>query len=51
MKIYTISKNEEMAEIVIKKLIGKRKDGTPKYASETRHVTLEELKRLERETG
>lgn len=49
MIIQIISQNENMAEIVIKKLEGKRKDGSQKYSSKTRHVTLEELKRLKRD--
>jgi len=48
MIIQVISKTNKMVEIVIKRLAGKRKNGEQKYTSETKHVTLEELKRLQR---
>lgn len=47
--IQIISQNKNMAEVVIKTLAGKRKDGSQKYSSKTRSITLEELKRLKRD--
>lgn len=46
MIIKIISRNKKMAEVVIKTEIGKRENGTKKYSSVTKHITLEELKQI-----